>query len=221
MDRPLGRACGNALETEEAIQTLLGEGPADLLEVTYALGVEMLLLAGVEKTAAKARKRLEETLRSGRAAEKLQQVIEAQGGNPKIVEDPSGLPQAQAVEIYKAQETGVVTRVEPRTIGRAIIALGGGRQKVEDSVDHSVGFVITVKPGDKVLAGEPIASVFARDAAGVELGLAALTQAIVIADRLAERPLPLISHRVTKEGVEEMKGEGGRPKAEAKARKRG
>ena len=114
-----------------------------------------------------------------------------------------------------------MTRVEPRTIGRAIIALGGGRQKVEDSVDHSVGFVITVKPGDKVLAGEPIASVFARDAAGVELGLAALTQAIVIADRLAERPLPLISHRVTKEGVEEMKGEGGRPKAEAKARKRG
>ena len=100
----------------------------------------MLLLAGVEKTAAKARKRLEETLRSGRAAEKLQQVIEAQGGNPKIVEDPSGLPQAQAVEIYKAQETGVVTRVEPRTIGRAIIALGGGRQKVEDTVDHSVGF---------------------------------------------------------------------------------
>ncbi|OLC95675.1 MAG: thymidine phosphorylase [Gemmatimonadetes bacterium 13_1_40CM_3_70_6] len=220
MDRPLGRACGNALETEEAIQTLLGEGPADLLEVTYALGVEMLLLAGVEKTAAKARKRLDETLRSGRAAEKLQQVIEAQGGNPKIVEDPSGLPQAQAVEIYKAKETGVVTRVEPRTIGRAIIALGGGRQKVEDTVDHSVGFVITVKPGDKVLAGEPIASVFARDAAGVELGLAALTQAIVIADRLAERPLPLISHRVTKEGVEELKREGGKPKPEAKAPRR-
>src|SRR6266542_2410094 len=218
MDRPLGRACGNALETEEAIQTLLGEGAEDLLEVSYALGVEMLLLGGIDKTAAQARKRLQEALRSGRAAEKLQQVIEAQGGNPKVVEDPSVLPQAQAVEIYKAKETGVVARVEPRTIGRAIIALGGGRQKVEDTVDHSVGFVITVKPGDKVLAGEPIASVFARDAAGVEAGYEALTQAIVIADRLTERPLPLISHRVTKDGVEELKADGGKPKAEAKAR---
>ena len=220
MDRPLGRACGNALETEEAIQTLLGEGPEDLLEVSYALGVEMLLLGGIDKTAAQARKRLQEALRSGRAAEKLQQVIEAQGGNPKVVADPSVLPQAQAVEIYKAKETGVVVRVEPRAIGRAIIALGGGRQKVEDTVDHSVGFVITVKPGDKVLAGEPIASVFARDAAGIEVGYEALTQAIVIADRLTERPLPLISHRVTKDGVEELKGEGGKGKEEAKARKR-
>src|SRR5438094_698825 len=218
MDRPLGRACGNALETEEAIQTLVGEGPDDLLEVTYALGVEMLLLGGIEKTAAKARKRLEDALRSGRAAEKLQQVIEAQGGNPKVVEDPSVLPQAQAVEIYKARETGVVARVEPRTIGRAIIALGGGRQKVEDTVDHSVGFVITVKPGDKVLAGEPIASVFARDAAGVAAGYEARTQAIGVTERLTERPLPLITHRGTTDGVEELKGDGG--KGEAKARKR-
>src|SRR5216117_4215155 len=107
MDRPLGRACGNALETEEAIQTLLGEGPEDLLEVSYALGVEMLLLGGIDKTAAQARKRLQDALRSGRAAEKLQQVIEAQGGNPKVVEDPSVLPQAQAVEVYAAPRTGV------------------------------------------------------------------------------------------------------------------
>src|SRR5438309_5068646 len=220
MDRPLGRACGNALETEEAIQTLVGEGPDDLLEVSYALGVEMLLLGGIEKTAAKARKRLEDALRSGRAAEKLQQVIEAQGGNPKVVEDPSVLPQAQAVEIYRARETGVVARVEPRSIGRAIIALGGGRQKGEDTVDHSVGFVITVKPGDKVLAGEAIASVFARDQAGVDLGFEALKHAIVIADRLTERPLPLISHRVTNDGVEVLKADVGKAKGEAKARKR-
>jgi pyrimidine-nucleoside phosphorylase len=220
MDRPLGRACGNALETEEAIQTLHGEGPDDLLEVAYALGVEMLLLAGVEKTAAKARHRLQEALRSGRAAEKLQQVIEAQGGNPKVVEDPSVLPQAQAVEVYKTKETGIVTRVEPRSIGRAIVALGGGRQKVEDTVDHSVGFVITVKPGDKVLAGEPIASVFARDAAGVQVGFDALQQAIVIGDRLTERSLPLVSHRVTKAGVEELQRDAGSGMREAKPRRK-
>ena len=159
MDRPLGRACGNALETEEAILTLRGEGPADLLEVTYALGSEMLLAAGVEKTSKKARQRLANALASGLAAEKFEQLIEAQGGNPKTVEDPSVLPQAQEVEVYAAPRTGVVTAVEPRIIGRAVVAMGGGRIKVEDEVDPTVGFVITVKPGDKVLAGEPIASI--------------------------------------------------------------
>src|SRR5437879_3991074 len=142
MDRPLGRACGNALETEEAILALRGEGPEDLMEVTYALGVEMLLAAGIEKTSKKARKRLETALASGLAAEKFEQVIAAQGGNPQTLEDPSVLPQAQEVEVYNAPRTGVVTRVEPRLIGRAIVAMGGGRRKVEDPVDPTGGFVM-------------------------------------------------------------------------------
>ncbi len=204
MDRPLGRACGNALETEEAILTLRGEGPADLLEVTYALGSEMLLAAGVEKTSKKARQRLANALASGLAAEKFEQVIEAQGGNPKTLEDPSVLPQANEVEVYAAPRTGVVTAVDPRTIGRAVVAMGGGRIKVEDEVDPTVGFVITVKPGDKVLAGEPIASVFARDPDGMKLGFEALGRAIVVGDKLTEPALPLISHRVSKHGIEEL-----------------
>jgi len=202
MDRPLGRACGNALETEEAILALRGEGPEDLMEVTYALGVEMLLQAKVETTAKKARKKLESVLGSGLAAEKFEQIIEAQGGNPKTLDDPSVLPQAGAVEVFMAPATGVVQRVDPRLIGRAVVQLGGGRTKVDDVVDPTVGFVITVKPGDKVLAGEPIASVFAKDPAGIQLGFDALTRAIVIGDKLREKPLPLISHRVTKAGVE-------------------
>ena len=204
MDRPLGRACGNALETEEAILALRGEGPPDLMEVTYALGVEMLLAAGVEKNSKKARARLENALGSGLAAEKFEQIIAAQGGDPKVVEDPSVLPQAQAVEVFAAPETGIVTRVEPRGIGRAIVALGGGRVQVEDDVDASVGFVITVKPGDRVVEGEPIASVFARDAAGIELGLGALRESIAIGGKLEHKPLPLVSHRVTKAGVEAL-----------------
>jgi pyrimidine-nucleoside phosphorylase len=204
MDRPLGRACGNVLETEEAILALRGEGPPDLLEVTYALGVEMLLQGGIEKNTKKARKKLETAIDSGLAAEKFEQVIEAQGGNPKTVEDPSVLPQAQAVEVYAAPRTGVVQRVEPRTIGRAIIALGGGRRTVEDTIDPTVGFVITVKPGDKVLEGEPIASVFAKDADGIRTGFESLAQAIVIGDKLTKKPLPLVSHRVTRAGVEEL-----------------
>jgi thymidine phosphorylase len=222
MDRPLGRACGNALETEEAILALRGEGPEDLMEVTYALGVEMLLAGKVDTSPAKARQRLENALSSGLAAEKFEQVIEAQGGNPKVVEDPSVLPQAQAVEIWAAPGTGVVTRVEPRALGRAIVAMGGGRTRVEDTVDASVGFVITVKPGDKVLAGEPIASVFARDAIGVEVGFEALRQAITIGDRLSERPLPLVSHRVTRDGVVALAAAGkkGGRGASTSARKR-
>jgi pyrimidine-nucleoside phosphorylase len=204
MDRPLGRACGNVLETEEAILALRGEGPPDLLEVTYALGVEMLLQGGIEKNTKKARKKLETAIDSGLAAEKFEQVIEAQGGNPKAVEDPSVLPQALAVEVYAAARTGVVQRVEPRTIGRAIIALGGGRRTVDDTIDPTVGFVITAKPGDKVLEGEPIASVFAKDADGIRTGFDALKQAIVIGDRLLKKPLPLVSHRVTRAGVEEL-----------------
>jgi pyrimidine-nucleoside phosphorylase len=204
MDRPLGRACGNVLETEEAILALRGEGPPDLLDVTYALGVEMLIQGGIEKNTKKARKKLETAIDSGLAAEKFEQIIEAQGGNPKAVEDPSVLPQAQAVEVYAAPRTGVVQRVEPRTIGRAIIALGGGRRTVEDQIDHTVGFVITVKPGDKVLEGEPIASVFAKDADGIRTGCDALKQAIVIGDKLKEKPLKLVSHRVTRAGVEQL-----------------
>ena len=204
MDRPLGRACGNVLETEEAILALRGEGPPDLLEVTYALGVEMLLQGGIEKNTKKARKKLETAIESGLAAEKFEQIIEAQGGNPKAVEDPSVLPQALAVEVYAAQRTGVVQRVEPRTIGRAIIALGGGRRTVDDTIDPTVGFVITVKPGDKVLEGEPIASVFAKDADGIRTGFDALNQAIVIGDKLTQKPLRLVSHRVTRAGVEEL-----------------
>jgi pyrimidine-nucleoside phosphorylase len=202
MDRPLGRACGNVLETEEAILALRGEGPPDLLEVTYALGVEMLIQGGIEKNTKKARKKLETAIESGLAAEKFEQIIEAQGGNPKSVEDPSVLPQAQAVEVYAAPRTGVVQRVEPRTIGRAIIALGGGRRTVEDIIDPTVGFVITVKPGDKVLEGEPIASVFAKDPDGIQTGFEALKQAIVVGDKLTQKPLRLVSHRVTRAGVE-------------------
>jgi pyrimidine-nucleoside phosphorylase len=214
MDRPLGRACGNGLETEEAIMALRGEGPPDLMEVTYALAVEMLLAAGVEKSSARSRKKLENALGSGLAAEKFEQIIEAQGGNPNVVEDPGVLAQAEAVEIYEAPETGVVTHVDPRTIGRAVIALGGGRQRVEDTIDPTVGFVITVKPGDKVVAGEPIASVYARDGASAQQGCEALARAITIGDRLREKPLPLVSHRVTKAGVEQLTRDRGKGKAE-------
>lgn len=201
MDRPLGRACGNALEVEEAIMALRGEGPADLMSVTYALGAEMLLLGGVVVDRDDARRRMEVAISSGKAAAKFEEIIAAQGGNPAVVNDPSLLPQAVECELFLAPRDGVVAQVEPRTIGRGITLLGGGRTKVEDVVDPTVGFVITARPGDIVRAGEPLATVFAKDRDGVAEGLAVLREAIRIADD-ADPPLPLISHRVTEAGVE-------------------
>ena len=202
MDRPLGRSCGNALEVEEAIEGLRGDGPDDLMEVTYALGVEMLMLVGAASSPAEARRRLEETVTSGRALETLARVIEAQGGNPGVVEDLSVLPQAAEVEVFRASRDGVIAEVEPRRVGRAILELGGGRRTIEEEIDPSVGFVIPSKPGDRVKAGEPLASVFARDSAGVSIGIAALGEAIVIADE--GRLSPLITHRVTAHGVDNL-----------------
>ncbi len=205
MDRPLGRACGNALETEEAIHALKGEGPPDLMAVTYALGAEMLVLGGASATRDEARRAMELAVSSGRAAEKFAEIIEAQGGNASVVEDPAVLPQAAACELFEAPHRGFVAAVEPRAVGRGIIALGGGRTRIDDAVDPSVGFVISAKPGDWVETGEPLATIFARDATGIEHGRAALREAIRIAEE-AEHPLPLISHRVTAAGVTPYEG---------------
>ena len=201
MDRPLGRAVGNALEAEEAILALRGEGPQDLMDVTYALGAEVLMLARTATSHEDARCQMEIAISSGRAAEKFQQIIAAQGGNPGVVEDPAALPQAAECALYEAPRRGFIARVEPRAVGRGLIALGGGRTRMEDAVDPAVGFVITAKPGDWVEMGEPLATVLARDTAGLEAGRAALRDAIRIADE-AEPPLPLVSHRITEAGVE-------------------
>jgi pyrimidine-nucleoside phosphorylase len=203
MDRPLGRACGPAREVVEAIHLLLGDGPPDHLEGTSALGAEILQLGGVAENSDSARRMMEVSISSGSAVEKFREIVAAQGGDPHVVDDLSMLPQAAECEFYTAPRSGVVAHVEPRAVGRGIHALGGGRTRMEDAIDPSVGFVISVRPGDYVKAGEPMATIMARDMAGVTAGMAALCEAILIADE-AEHPLPLVSHRVTAAGVERV-----------------
>lgn len=198
MDRPLGRAIGNALEVEEALQALIGEGPEDLLALTRALAVEMLLLAGRAADAPTAAGLVDRALASGAALERFRQMVEAQGGDPAIVDDPGLLPQAAEVELYEAPTAGTIAAVEPRLLGEAVVAMGGGRQQVGDQVDPSVGLVVSARPGATVRKGEPIASVFARDREGIETGLGALGAAIRIGP--AEPPLPLLIRRVTAAG---------------------
>lgn len=200
MDRPLGRAIGNALEVEEALVSLEGEGPEDLQAVTRSLAVEMLLLAGVADSPAAAGRMVQEAISSGKAREKFREMIAAQGGNPAIVDDPGALPQAAEVELYESPEGGTLTRVDPLALGHAVVAMGGGRTRLGDPIDHSVGFVISVSPGQKVARGEPIASIFARDAAGIEIGMAALDAAISF--EVGTPPLPLLTHRITAAGIE-------------------
>jgi len=201
MDRPLGHACGNALEVEECVLALRGEGPADLMEVTLALGVEMLMAAGLERDRQIARERLQATISSGAALGKLAEIVEAQGGNPAVMDDPALLPQAPRSAVYTATTAGTVIAVHPRNVGHGIIAMGGGRTRVEDAVDPVVGFVITASPGDLVEAGQPLATIYARDVAGLEAGGAALDRAIEIGAG-GSAPRPLVSHRVTAAGVE-------------------
>lgn len=205
MDRPLGHACGNALEVAEAIEVLKGAGPPDLIEVTFALGAEMLVLATLASTREGARSMMDAAIRSGKALRKFEEIIKAQGGDHAIVKDPLRLPQAPHSGELTADRNGVVQSVDPRTIGYGVIALGGGRQNMEEKVDPSVGFVITAKPQDHVLKGQHLATIYARGKKDLETARSVLEQAIVISDSAPPPPpLPLVSHRITAMGVEKL-----------------
>ena len=199
MDRPLGRASGNALEVAESIAALEGQGPADLMEVTFALGAEMLLLAKRVKDAEDAWRMMDNAISSGLAREKFGEIIEAQGGDRGILDDLSRLPVAAAKRDYMSPRAGFVTTVAPRIVGHGIIALGGGRRTMADEIDPSVGFVIGIKPGDWVEKGEQVATIHARDEKGLAIGEAALREAIAIGDSKKES-LDLVSYRMTASG---------------------
>lgn len=203
MDRPLGYSCGNALEVVEAIDVLKGAGPPDLIEVTLALGAAMLVLGTAATTEDGAQTLMRDSINSGRALLKFEEIIAAQGGDTGIVRDPTRLPQARHREPFVAKRDGVVQTVDPRAIGYGVIALGGGRRNMEEKVDPSVGFVITAKPGHHVTKGQTLATIHARSREDIAVGRSTLEQAIVIGDS-APPPLPLVSHRVTARGVEQL-----------------
>jgi len=162
MDQPLGRTVGNAVEVEETIDCLKGRGPADVMELTYALGVQMLLLGGATKDAAEARARLERSVSSGAALRKFEEIIVAQGGDARVLEDPKRLPQARLRLPVPASEAGFVRDVEAMQVALAALQLGAGRARAEDGVDASVGITGLVKSGERVEKGQPLAWVLAN-----------------------------------------------------------
>ena len=204
MDRPLGFACGNALEIAESIDCLRGNGPEDLMEVTYALGAEMLVLAGPVASHAEAWRAMRDAIQSGRALAKFVEILEAQGGDPRIVDDISLLPSASRRQDLLAGRDGIVTEVTPRTVGYGIIALGGGRATMDDEIDPGVGFVVHAKPGASVARGDRLATVHARDEAGIRKGIAVLDEAITLGDEPPEVPR-LVTTRISAHGSVEWR----------------
>ncbi len=182
MDEPLGRAVGNALEVAESIDCLKGRGPADTMEVTFALGEQMLLLAGVARDPKDAQKQLEHALASGAALDKFADLIAAQGGDPHVVETPSRLPQAKLKEPLPAPRTGFVQDVDAMSVALAALRLGAGRAKTSDKIDPAVGVNALVKIGEPVESGAPLCVIHANDDAALAEAKAMLEKAITIGD---------------------------------------
>ena len=191
MDAPLGRAVGNALEIMECVEILENTGPADLTGLVVTIASRMLVVGGAAPEAS-AERTVRDALASGRALEKLRALIDAQGGDPRVVDDCSRLPQAAQRRAITAPEPGYVSEVDAELVGRASVALGAGRARLEDRIDHGAGILIHRKPGEPVSAGEPILELLYNDDRGLDEAATLARRAITVAERApAVRPLVL------------------------------
>jgi pyrimidine-nucleoside phosphorylase len=160
MNQPLGRAIGNSLEVRESFEVLHGRGPADLVELCRELAAEMLVLGGAATDLEAARPRVDELIGSGAALQKMREIISAQGGDPRVIDDYDLLPQASQKRAVLADYTGYVSAIDTEAIGRAAMLLGGGRLRLDSPIEHSVGLVITARIGDKVNRTSTLAEVY-------------------------------------------------------------
>ncbi len=159
MEQPLGHAVGNALEVAEAIATLRGEGPADVAELARVAGAEMLVLARRARGRDAARARIDRAVADGSGLAKLRELVLAQGGDARMVDDPSRLPRATDVVVLAAPRTGYVAAIVAEQIGHASVRLGAGREVKGRPIDHATGVVLRAKVGDRVERGQPFAEV--------------------------------------------------------------
>ncbi len=192
MNQPLGRCVGNALEVEEAILYLRGDDrPDDLHEITFALGAEMLVLAGVAGSEDAAKLSLRKALDSGDALERFARFVEAQGGKPGVVEDLALLPRTPHTAVAAAKNDGWIAGFDTYGIGMLGVELGAGRKKVGERIDHAVGFKFHKKVGDEVSRGEAVATVFARDEEQARWAADRLTELVTISETPVSPPVLL------------------------------
>ena len=190
MDQPLGRAVGNAVEVQEAIAALRGEGPDDLMHLCLELGAHMLVLGDMAQNTSKAKTQLKNAVASGAALEKLRKLVEAQGGDPKQVDAPESLPTASHVQELLADESGYVQSLEAITVGRASMQLGAGRETKTSQIDLGAGIWLEKKVGDRVEKGEVLAKLLTNDGQRMDAAVEELRSAYVIGENTPEkRPL--------------------------------
>jgi pyrimidine-nucleoside phosphorylase len=187
MDAPLGRGVGNALEVIECFEVLKGGGPRDLIDVSVELTARMLVLGRVADDLPAATRQVQRAITSGAGLERFRQIIERQGGDPKVVDDYQRMPSVADRHTVAAARDGFVTTVNAELVGRASVALGAGRDRVDDPVDPAVGIMVTAKPGDAVRAGAPVLELHYRDRGRLEAAIRLTSQAITIGD---EPPAP-------------------------------
>ena len=178
MDAPLGRAVGNAIEVVEAIETLRGQGPRDLTELSVILAARMVLMAERAETIGEAERRVRDAMASGAASDRFRRMVARQGGDPGVVDEPSRLALASGRELARAPRAGYVTGLDAMLIGRAAAALGAGRATADDRVDHGVGIRVLASLGALVRAGEPVLELIHRDGKGLGDAAALAVQAI-------------------------------------------
>jgi thymidine phosphorylase len=198
MNQPLGNAIGNSLEVIEALETLKGKGPRDLVEISQELTAQMFVMGGIEDRVEAGRTRFDSLIASGKGLEKFARVIAEQGGDAKVVEDYSRLPAAEHEDSVVASEDGWVTRLEAETLGRASMLLGAGRLRLDASVDPAVGLVVEKKVGDSVRAGERLAAVYTNDRSNLARALEMLRAAVTVRPEPVAAP-PLILGAVPEE----------------------
>ncbi|MCM3388989.1 pyrimidine-nucleoside phosphorylase [Ureibacillus chungkukjangi] len=187
MSQPLGFAIGNALEVQEAIDTLNGQGPEDLMELCYTLGSQMVVLGGKAATIEEARKQLQEVIANGQALEVFKKFIAAQGGDASVVDNPSLLPKAKYQIELPALESGYIAKIEADDVGVAAMLLGAGRATKESTIDLSVGLVLQKKVGDKVEEGESLVTIHSNSEDISEVK-AKLYQHILVSKEKVEAP---------------------------------
>lgn len=187
MDQPLGQAVGNALEVKECLDCLRGEGPDDLLDLSVELAAEMVLMASRAPTIEDARAACRQTLHDGSALTRFRRVVQAQGGDPRVIDDPSRLPGARRRIDLNADVSGFVGRLHARPIGIAAMLLGAGRARMDSVIDPAVGVILHKKVGDPVRPGEPLCTLHVNDESALEPALSMIRGAYHFAD---SPPLP-------------------------------
>ena len=203
MAQPLGTHVGNALEVKDAIDVLQGRTQGDLKEVSLLLGSQMLVCAGRAKTPEEGRGLLEQAIASGAGLRKFQEMIEAQGGDPRVCEDLSLLPQAAVKRVARCGRAGYVAAMDTQALGLTAQAMGAGRMRKEDRLDYSVGFVLPVRLGDRVEADTELCTLYARNEADAARAEAAIRAAVTIQDAPVP-PAPLCYAVMSREGVRRL-----------------